>query len=151
MVLWVSHPTPLMLMYFFAGFFNNLTLWYMTKLRVLVLSFPDFTDISNVPICFYYDCFARLFSWVPSKLQQISAQIVLRINKAENQRHSFQEMLTLIINDHPSASFDTLKFNTQSHNGRRSSLTQLSTCYDCTDLFTGAFFLQFQRGRIQRR
>ncbi len=34
-----------MLMYLFAGFFFNLTLC-MTKLRVLVLSFPDFTDIS---------------------------------------------------------------------------------------------------------
>jgi hypothetical protein len=33
-------------MYFFAGFFKNLTL-SMTKLRVLVLPFPDFTDISN--------------------------------------------------------------------------------------------------------
>jgi hypothetical protein len=32
-----------MLMYFFAGFFSNLTLC-MTKLRVPVLSFPDFTD-----------------------------------------------------------------------------------------------------------
>jgi hypothetical protein len=34
-----------MLMYFVAGFFLNLTVC-MTKLRVLVLSFPDFTDIS---------------------------------------------------------------------------------------------------------
>ncbi len=34
-----------MLMYLFAGCFFNLTLC-MTKLRVLVLSFPDFTDIS---------------------------------------------------------------------------------------------------------
>jgi hypothetical protein len=34
-----------MLMYLFAGFFFNLTLC-MTKPRVLVLSFPDFTDIS---------------------------------------------------------------------------------------------------------
>ncbi len=33
-------------MHFFARFFN-LTLWYMTKLRVLVLSFSDFTDIPN--------------------------------------------------------------------------------------------------------
>jgi hypothetical protein len=37
-------PPPLMLMYFFA-FKKNLTLC-MTKLRVLLLSFPDFTDIS---------------------------------------------------------------------------------------------------------
>jgi hypothetical protein len=37
MVSWVS-PPPWMLMYFFAGFFFNLTLC-MTKLRVLVLSF----------------------------------------------------------------------------------------------------------------
>jgi hypothetical protein len=35
-----------MLVYFLAGFFKNLTLC-MTKLR-LVLSFPDFTDISIV-------------------------------------------------------------------------------------------------------
>jgi hypothetical protein len=35
-------------MYFFAGFFLNLTLC-MTKLRVLVLSFADFTDIFNFP------------------------------------------------------------------------------------------------------
>jgi hypothetical protein len=32
-------------MYFFAGFFFNLTLC-MTELGVLVLSFPGFTDIS---------------------------------------------------------------------------------------------------------
>jgi hypothetical protein len=33
-------------MYFFAGFFLDLTLC-MTKLRVLVVALPDFTDISN--------------------------------------------------------------------------------------------------------
>jgi hypothetical protein len=33
-------------MCFFAGFFLNHTL-FMTKLRVLVLSFPDFTDNSS--------------------------------------------------------------------------------------------------------
>jgi hypothetical protein len=37
-----------MLMYFFTGFFFNLTLC-MIKLRVLVLSFLDFTGIFNVP------------------------------------------------------------------------------------------------------
>jgi hypothetical protein len=35
-----------MLMYFLASFFFNLTL-FMTKLRLLVLSFPNFMDISN--------------------------------------------------------------------------------------------------------
>jgi len=42
--LWFSefHP-PWMLMYFFAGFFL-----FSPKLRVLVLSFPDFTYTSNV-------------------------------------------------------------------------------------------------------
>jgi len=39
---WIS-PPPWMLMYFFAGFF--LISPCMTKLRALVLSFPDFTDI----------------------------------------------------------------------------------------------------------
>jgi hypothetical protein len=38
---------PWMLMYFFGRVFLNLTLC-MTKLRVLVLSFADFTDISIV-------------------------------------------------------------------------------------------------------
>ncbi len=40
MVSWVS-PPPWMLVYFFAGFFLNLTLC-MTKLGVLTLCFPDF-------------------------------------------------------------------------------------------------------------
>jgi hypothetical protein len=43
----LSFTLPWMLMYFFAGVFLNLTLC-MTKLRVLVLSFPDFTDISTI-------------------------------------------------------------------------------------------------------
>jgi hypothetical protein len=44
----MSFKTPRpswVLMYFFAGFFLNLTLC-MTKLEVLTLSFPDFKDIS---------------------------------------------------------------------------------------------------------
>jgi hypothetical protein len=39
--------TPSRLMYFFAGFFLNLTRFW-TKLRVLVLCFPDFTKNSNI-------------------------------------------------------------------------------------------------------
>jgi hypothetical protein len=38
-----------MLMYLIAGCFLNLTLC-MTKLWVLVLSFPDFMDISNAMV-----------------------------------------------------------------------------------------------------
>jgi hypothetical protein len=41
------HPPPWVLMYFFAGFFLNLTLC-MTKLRVLVLCLSYFTYNSNV-------------------------------------------------------------------------------------------------------
>jgi hypothetical protein len=36
-----------MLIYYFVGFFKNLTL-YMTKLRVLVLFFSYFTENSNI-------------------------------------------------------------------------------------------------------
>ncbi len=47
---WVSpsppSPTSSMLMYFFAGLKKNLTQFW-TKLRVLVLCFPDFTDFPN--------------------------------------------------------------------------------------------------------
>jgi hypothetical protein len=46
----LSFTPPWMLMYLFCRFFLNLTLC-MTKLRVLTLSFPDFTDISNVFYC----------------------------------------------------------------------------------------------------
>jgi hypothetical protein len=44
--IFLSFTSHWMLMYFFAGCFFNLTLC-MTKLGVLALSFPDFTDISN--------------------------------------------------------------------------------------------------------
>jgi hypothetical protein len=40
-------PSWMLMYYFFAGLFLNLTLC-MTKLKVPVLSFPDFTDISSV-------------------------------------------------------------------------------------------------------
>jgi hypothetical protein len=43
----LSFTLSFFLMYFFAGFFLILIL-FMTKLRVLVLSFPDFEDTSNV-------------------------------------------------------------------------------------------------------
>ncbi len=48
LVFWVSTPGPpsLNVNVLFCRFFSNLNLC-MTKLRVLVLSFPDFTDISN--------------------------------------------------------------------------------------------------------
>jgi hypothetical protein len=49
---WVSQQappspplSPWMLMYFFGGFFFNLTR-FCTKLRVLVLCFPDFAESS---------------------------------------------------------------------------------------------------------
>ncbi len=45
---WFSefHPAPWILLYFLAGFFENLTL-YMTKLTVPVLCFPYFMVNSN--------------------------------------------------------------------------------------------------------
>ncbi len=46
----LSFIPPWMLIYFFAGFFFNLTLC-MTKLRVLVLCFSYFTDNSNMLDC----------------------------------------------------------------------------------------------------
>jgi len=46
MVFWVSPRPPWMLICTFLQVFFNLTLC-MTKLGVLTLSFPDFTDISN--------------------------------------------------------------------------------------------------------
>ncbi len=42
----LSFTLSFFLVYIFCRFFLNLTL-FMTKLRVLVLSFPDFTDNSN--------------------------------------------------------------------------------------------------------
>jgi hypothetical protein len=40
-------PWRRLIMYFFAGFFLNLTRFW-TKLRVLVLCFPDFTDFFSI-------------------------------------------------------------------------------------------------------
>jgi len=43
-------PPPLVLMYFFVGFFGNIPL-FMTKLRVLILYFPYFTN-NSLAKCF---------------------------------------------------------------------------------------------------
>ncbi len=67
---WVSSPPP-RLIYFLAGFFLNLTLFW-TKLRVLVLCFPVFTENSTfsrnfpsltqfAPCSPYLIIFTRLF------------------------------------------------------------------------------------------
>jgi hypothetical protein len=48
----LSFTLSFILMCFFAGFFFNHTL-FMTKLKVLVLSFPDFTDNSSELASFF--------------------------------------------------------------------------------------------------
>jgi hypothetical protein len=53
-------------MYFFAGFYFNLTRFW-AKLRVLMLCFPDFTENSNDPV---FLANVNLLQWYLQLLEQ---------------------------------------------------------------------------------
>jgi hypothetical protein len=74
-----------MLMYFFAGVFLNLTLC-MTKLRVLVLSFPDFMDIS-ITLHYILELTISLFLFC------------IRIHHRQNERTNVQVAMRLCVID----------------------------------------------------
>ncbi len=72
----------------------------MTKLRELVLYFPDFMDISNAHLflllLFCPSIFMRgIETSTNFRADRAAESGLLQIPKAENQRHNFQDILTL--------------------------------------------------------